>query len=209
MNAALTAKILAKRAKADYKNACTGIQRFLANKNEKRFVTAMATGLESESIEHYLNMWRSTSTTKLNKINCLAMKNILGTEIDLQNILWMYRLKKYYGIFGDSSYGFLIPIRYRLSDNVFSNLVNCTSIENFISELSKTIYHNVFGNFLFAQQSLTKAVKLRYRTESRRSYIALACGYLYEAHLQEKNKAAMAEGIRHGLDHSEILSRLY
>jgi len=207
MNAALTAKILAKRGKSDYQNACTGIQRFLTNKHEKKFVTTMAAGLESESIAHYLNMWRGI--TKLNKANCLAMKNVLGTEIDLQNILWMYRLKKYYGIFSDSSYGFLIPVRYRLPDNVFSNLVNCTSIESFISELSKTIYNNVFDDFTLAQQRLTKAVKLRYRTEGRRSYMALACGYLYEAHLQEKNNAAMAVGIRHGLDHSEILSRLY
>jgi len=183
-NAALTAKILARRAKlATAPLSQTGSSendfvRFLFKNSEKKFILTFVNGLESKSLPYYLTLWRGIGT--LDKINRQAMQRIIGTEIDLQNILWVYRLKRFYSIFDDEIYGFLIPIRYRLSGEAFAKMVACKDIPSLQAEISATIYKNIFEDFSKPEQRLANAVKMRYRTESRRSHIALLCGYLYE-----------------------------
>jgi len=178
-NAVLIAKILARRAKlAESSQPHSDLFRFLSKKSEQKFVTAFANGLESKDLQYYLTLWRSIRT--LSKANQQAMQRIIGTEIDLQNILWVYRLKRFYKISGDEAYGFLIPIKYRLSDDAFAKIVTCKDISGLQTEISATIYKDVFGDFSQPEQCLANAVKMRYRAEGRHSHIALLCGYLYE-----------------------------
>jgi len=183
-NAALIAKVLARRAKLAISPLSQTISsekdliHFLSKKSEKKFVTDFVNGLESKDLQCYLALWRSMGT--LNEIDRQAMQRIIGTEIDLQNILWVYRLKHFYEIFGDEAYGFLIPIRYRLSGDAFATIVACKDIAQLQATIQYTIYKDVFRDFNQPEQRLALAVKVRYRTESRRSHIALLCGYLYE-----------------------------
>lgn len=179
MNPALTAKVRARIGK------CRGdspLMRFLHNKKEKDFVKILLSGPESDikDLQYYLTLWRGTK--QLDKPHRAAMQRVLGTEIDLQNIIWTYRLKKYYGIFGDEAYGFLVPVRHRLPAQIFSQMVSCQNAAGMQAILSGTVYRHVFGDFSDAQNCLTGAVKARYRAESRQSYIALLCGYLYEVY---------------------------
>jgi len=180
-NYALVAKVMAMRA--NLKHNPESLLRFLHKKSEKNFVKEFLTGLESDvqDLQYYLNLWRGAK--RLQKPHSTAMQRILGTEIDLQNIIWAYRLKKYYGIFGDTTYGFLVPIRHRLPANIFSHMVSCQSADGIQAILSGTIYRDTFGDdFSSAQKCLTNAAKARYLAEGRHSHIALLCGYLYEVY---------------------------
>jgi len=123
-------------------------------------------------------LWHGAKQVK--KAHNTAMQHALGTEIDLQNILWLYRLKKFYGIFGDAAYGHLVPICHRLPLDVFTHLAAIKNANGMQAILSNTVYRGVFGDFSNAQRRLTHAVKARYRAEGRRSHIALLCGYFYE-----------------------------
>jgi len=193
-NHALVAKVRARRANFESGPGFTGEQqpkvatspesllRFLYKKNEQNFVKTFLAGLESDvqDLHYYLNLWRGAKL--LQKPHSAAMQRIFGTEIDLQNIIWAYRLKKYYGIFGDTTYGFLVPVRHRLPANIFSHMVSCQNADGMQAILSGTIYRDTFGDFSNAQKCLVNAVKARYLTEGRRSHIALLCGYLYEVY---------------------------
>jgi len=184
MNAALTAKILAKKAKPSTLRleGILSITRFLTIKSEKIFVNNFAQGFLSNArdINYFIMLWNGVETLNIRERK--AMQNALGAEIDLTNILWIYRLKKYYEIYGDATYGFLIPVRHRLTNDTFADLVTCKDIIGLQSKLSETIYCNTFDGFSNAEQSLKYAVIKQYRKEGRRSHIALACGYLYEVH---------------------------
>ena len=153
--------------------------RFLQKKSEKDFVELFLKS-DVKDLQYYLSLWRGTK--QLENPHRTAMQRVLGTEIDLQNILWAYRLKKYYGIFGDATYGFLVPVRHRLPQDVFSRMIQLQNAAGMQAVLSGTVYRSVFGDFSNAQNCLTNAVKARYRAEGRRSHIALLCGYLYEAY---------------------------
>jgi len=179
MNAALVAKL---RARFGRSKDSKGLLRYLHNKSETKFVASYLNGLETgiRDLHFYLTLWRGIKT--LDKHHRIAMQRVLGTEIDLQNILWIYRLKKYYGISGDTTYGYLVPVRYRLPADIFSRIIACKDITTMQSELSTTIYHNVFKNFTNAEICLINAVKARYLAESHKSYIALLCQYLYEVY---------------------------
>jgi len=179
-NYALIAKVMAMRA--NFKHNSESLLHFLHKKNEKNFAKAFLAGLESDTqdLQYYMALWRTAKL--LQKPHSTAMQKILGTEIDLQNIIWTYRLKKYYGIFGDTTYGFLVPIRHRLQANIFSHMVSCQSADGIQAILSGTIYRDTFGDFSDAKKCLTTAVKARYLAEGRHSHIALLCGYLYEVY---------------------------
>jgi len=193
MNAALTAKILARRNIGDaafgvvppamgFEDKQSGVSccddmsllRYLSKRGQRKFAETFIDWLENRNLSQYLVLWRSVGG--LDGVHRGVMQRVLGTEIDLQNILWMYRLKRFYGIFGDTTYGFLVPVRYRLSADVFARMANCEDAGGLRAEMSGTIY----GGFGLTERELAQDVIAKYRAEGRRSYVALLCGYLYE-----------------------------
>jgi len=176
MNAALVAKILSRRVKvADGANTLD-LLRYLTKKSEKKFIASFINNHEPKDLQYYLTIWRSIKM--LNEPHRKAMQQVLGAEIDLQNILWAYRLKRFYGLYGDETYSYLIPIRHRLSKESLAKIVACKDVRSMQAELCNTIYKTVFDNFSTPEQKLAEAIKLQYRKESRCSHIALLCGYL-------------------------------
>lgn len=183
-NYALIAKVMSRRG-SRHCGDTSGLLHFVRSNGqctEKNFLKTFINGLESDvqDLQYYMSLWRGAK--QLQKPHSAAMQRILGTEIDLQNIIWSYRLKKYYGIFGDTTYGFLVPIRHRLQANIFSQMISCQSADGIQTILSDTIYRDIFGDFSNAQKCLTNAVKARYLAEERHSHIALLCGFLYEVY---------------------------
>ena len=74
------------------------------------------------------------------------LENMIGTEIDLLNIITIYRAKNYYRYTNDEINSFLIPIFYKLTKNIVKDLINCNSSEEMLNILSKTLYKNAFKN---------------------------------------------------------------
>jgi len=114
----------------------------------------------------------------LPKKHRIAMQRVIGAEIDMQNIIWLYRLKRFYQIFGDASYGYLVPIRHRLTKDEFIRLVQ-SDTTGFMKELSQMPYANVFNDFRMAQRRLRDALCKRYKAE-KGSYIAQLSEAVYE-----------------------------
>ncbi len=75
--------------------------------------------------------------------NLKALTQILGSEIDLLNILWLYRSKKYYDIPSSDSYAFIIPINYKLKKEQLTKLMETSSVDEFINMLKTTRYQEI------------------------------------------------------------------
>ena len=181
MNPVLVAKIHARRGRLQKDENPQSLLRYLQKKHEKNFVASFLYRLrhDTQDLQYYLALWRGIKTLGNPCRN--AMQRVVGTEIDLQNIVWAYRLKKYYGVFGDATYGYLVPVRHRLQEDVLAKIVACKDAASILSVISGTVYDGILGDFS-SRHSIINAVKARYRAEGRCSHIALLCGYLYEVH---------------------------
>jgi len=117
--------------------AAASICFFIPDKAMIDFVMTMAS-TNDYSINYYTSQWRQLS--QLDRPNKTALRSILGAEIDLTNILWMYRLKRYHRIRGDLTYGYLVPVRYGLSQAVTMGMAECESPKALLEEIARSPY---------------------------------------------------------------------
>ena len=185
---ALAVKILARRARLQNSGNILGVEneiyqeanalaRYISCRYEKKFIATFAHGQRVRDLQYYIKLWQMTKD--LQKPDCNAMSHILGVEIDMQNILWAYRLKKYYDVQGDAMYGYLVPINYRLTTDVISKIVHAKDAANIISITSDTPYGDILLDFENPEEKLNLAVCRLYVQHSRSSKMALLCGYLH------------------------------
>jgi len=159
--------------------------------------------------------WSYVSWRKLNMLDKPSrepLRRILGTEMDLRNIIWIYRLKQYHRIEGGATFGYLLPSGYRLPGEIVTGLVDCKDATAMIDILSQSPYCDTFKSIedlRMGEQILTKIIRAKFRRENHSTNAACICGYLYEKHLEHKNIRAIKEGINLGFAPGDILKRLY
>ena len=159
----------------------TGLMSFIHHPPAKKLVSFMINSIETNEIglEYYLTLWKHISM--LDKLSQAIMKKIVGTEIDLQNILWIYRLKKFYGIYGESTFGHLIPISHRLTRETLLSLANLKTVSELMTKVNQTKYGNIFEDFSHGEVKIYNTIYDLYKRETRKNNnsIATVCRYLY------------------------------
>jgi len=139
-------KLSASRSMEEYINNLKGTEYFtmLTKLNAKN-------SLSSFDYEMALDVYYFTKSWKLkDKVltgnNKKAFSHRLGTEIDLLNIMWIYRSKKMYDMSASEIFTYLIPINYRLSTVQLSKLVSAATLDEFLQLLSSTKYKEFVNN---------------------------------------------------------------
>lgn len=146
-----------------------------------------------------------------------AILECIGEKIDLLNLEWLLRAKKYYQLSEDAVQSFLIPVFYHLRRSQLLDMAKAPSFEALIRLLKTTRYGNrIFANLASDQEppnvkelfhSLLNAV---YRSSSqKRPYSAAALNsYFYFKEEELREIITAIEGIRYQLDGNEILACL-
>jgi len=165
---AINAKIRAMQIKPiTISEAVNRICLYIPDRDLRNFIKRVTTS--GGGIAYYTAMWKALA--RLDKANQQAIRGILGAEIDLTNILWMYRLKRYHGIKGDATYGYLIPIRYRLSREATMRMAECETPRALLEEIAKSPYAGEI-NFSIRkttpEQQLAAVILKRYKTAAKR-----------------------------------------
>ncbi|MCL2457125.1 MAG: V-type ATPase subunit [Defluviitaleaceae bacterium] len=168
-------------------------------KNSRDFVSAWTKNFDAYKALQNLRA--------LDKPDRDSLRRVFGTEIDLRNILIIFRLKKFYGLDGDLIFSFLIPAKYKLNSDDLKNLAHT---KNFSQEVANGKYGAVFeNNFEHGEQILSRFVYSQFKKERRRENLAVVCEYLFARRIEIKNLRAKNEGTRLGLSHEEIFSLLH
>jgi len=194
--AAINAKIKAMRSVRHEAIArqAADICRYIPGKLHRDYVKAMAQAGQTGDIHYYTTQWKRLA--RLDKPNPAALKSILGAEIDLKNIMWMYRLKRYYRITGDATFGYLIPIRYKLSRDLTRRMADCITPAALLDEVASCVYAQDFEHMTnmpprvpTPEQMLLAATCRRYQAAARRypDSLAPALAYLCRAKQLETN----------------------
>lgn len=155
---------------------------------------------------YYIKLWK-LQNKYLDKFNKKQVSKINGVEIDIQNILWIYRLIKYYKIKPEFIYTYLIPYHYKISNNEIKTMAQSNSVEELRENLLKTKYKKYFE----VEKSLEKVYKEIMKNTYKKSIglnknsLVVIINYFYLKKLEVNNLISLLEGVRYKLSPNEII----
>lgn len=141
-----------------------------------------------------------------------AMKKIytqiLGTEIDWQNIMWMYRSKRFYGRGQTEIYADMIPITYRLKKSEHKALLESENLDEFVDILSKTAYFTEKDAVVQLGDEITfrRVMEKTYQRLCQKYPMSIApvLKYLYDKENEIDMLTTILEGVRYRIPSREI-----
>ena len=159
---------------------------------------------------YYMNLWKQQDEY-LDKKNRRLMESINGAEIDLRNIMWVYRLKKYYNLNDARIFAYLIPISYKLERDRLMKMVKCPTLTELSAEIANSPYGAVFRDMDDLEKSYYKKMSELYRDASKtyRESLAFTLSFVFFKELELKNLTSLLEGVRYKLKPDDIMSYLH
>ena len=141
-----------------------------------------------------------------------SIERVNGVDIDLHNIMHVYRLKTYYEIDKSLIYSFLIPINYKIKKDVLIALINSQQESEFFNIINKTYYRNVFKRFGKADMKRDYYLfmyKIHNEEEKKYPYsMAKVTSYLYKKSLEIRNITTLVECVMYGFNPDETIAKL-
>lgn len=138
-----------------------------------------------------------------------AYNSVLGSQIDLLNILWIYRSKKFYDIDSSKIFSTIIPINYKLKQEELMKLIESHTLDDFAKILTTTYYHAVFKEFdsdTIEKKYYTVIDKVYKNTVQKYPMSMAPVQYfLYKKERELDRLTTALECIRYKLDPTQIL----
>lgn len=160
---------------------------------------------------YFKSIWKVKSKI-LSKSERKILDACFGSRLDLLNLQWIYRAKKYYHLPPADIYALLIPVNYRLRSTEIRRLTEASGTEEFFAALKDTYY----GSTRYPQLDETPDLELLYHeilnqiyaaTGQKHPYsIAILDSYLYFKEREKRRIITTIEGIRYGLSAGDIFA---
>lgn len=158
---------------------------------------------------YYSSIWK-LRTKFLSRREKRLLEQCFGSRLDLLNLQWIYRCKKYYCLPAADIYALLIPVYYRLQKEQLARLVEAAGPEEFLKVLQTTHYGKLPDQDFSAMpdpEALSRQTLTRLYGQAGRKYPyspAILDSYFYFKELEARRIVTTIEGIRYGLDAGAI-----
>ena len=158
-------------------------------------------------IYYYTTVYRDIRRMKRSDMRKLLL-DLYGTQIDWQNLMWIYRSKRFYSQSQAELFASLIPAAFRLRKEELRRMTGAAGVQEFLKLLAQTAYfHGKDAKMKLEDEiSYRQIVADTYRRVSR-SYpmsIAPVLTYLYEKEQEIDRLTSIIEGIRYQVPPREI-----
>ncbi len=158
---------------------------------------------------YYMRSIKKAYEKLLDKADSSIVKELLGIEVDIFNIFWIYRGKNFYDISNEVIKSYSAHITNKLNKRTIDSLINATDFEEYLALLKKTPYGFLFEgqDQLLFEHNYSEYIYKLHRIYFRRQPFSVACiiSYLRLKELELSNIISIIEGIRYGLSESKIL----
>lgn len=130
-----------------------------------------------------------------------------GLDVDVRNIMWIYRGKKYYNIGKGLLYSYVLPGGYKLKKDKIVALVEAETAEAVLSMLKKGPYKDIVD---FSSGHWDNSFYKYYGYKQNRLMrllpftIAPIIGYIFIKEIEVMNLTTIIEGVRYKVTPSEI-----
>ncbi|MDR1914118.1 MAG: V-type ATPase subunit [Clostridiales bacterium] len=199
--------------------ASKNVGEFIQNLNGTELYTMLSDNVTSNSLlfeiemqidlYYYMNLWKKQKF--LDTKNRRIMEKIIGTEIDLRNIIIVERLKRYYTINDSRIFAYMIPVSYKLNRGQLMRMTACRTTDELGREIDTSPYKKVFERSTDFERSFKNEMTKLYNRAVLiypRS-LAYTTGYVFAKQMELSNIISLLEGIRYKLNVKEIFSYLY
>lgn len=148
---------------------------------------------------------------KLSKSDYKYIEELVGAQVDLLNIQWIYRIKKYYNMSSGEILNYIIPFHYKVSRDEFKKMSQAddpSDITNFISYHSyRELFANAISgnNDIFEKYFLTFLLKKSLKVKSLSFFnIGSIIAYLFIKEYEIRDIITIVEGVRYSLETDKI-----
>lgn len=160
----------------------------------------------------YFNYIWKKKRKELSKDESKILEQCFGSKLDLLNLQWICRAKRYFKMSPEALKSFLIPITYKLKPEQLHAMTEAASSDEFFSILSDTYYGSKFPpeeNRPPDLETMYKVILNRiYDKSSRQNPYSSAVlnTYLYNKESELHRIITIIESIRYSVDVSEIIA---
>lgn len=160
--------------------------------------------VENEMDKLYFESLYDRVKTKAN------LKKIVGSEIDLLNVLWIFRVKKYYNFEKEKLKQILINRNYKLNSNIIEKLIKTNSYEELKEIMQQTIYKDIFKEEMDIENNIDKYLYWVNKKILKNDTTSIAYIFAYVNLINYENNDIIniIEGIRYNMKKQEILKTL-
>ena len=158
--------------------------------------------------EFYFKRLQKGAERLLSRSDSRAVNEFLAAEIDVINILWIYRYKKYYDMTAEEIINHLIPNKNKISKGKLLELASC-EITEFPGLVENLKYGDIFRDVdekdwdrRFSAY-LYKLYRRQLRNDAYSFSTVLA--YLYLKEIDINNIITVVEGVRYGVAPEKIM----
>lgn len=140
-----------------------------------------------------------------------TVREMIGAEIDIMNIAWIYRMKSFFQIPSSSIYSYVIPICCHLKKSQLQRLIEASSTAELDDILSKTVYGKYLPIFTDHLDNAAEIILARiYKNQLRKNPYSIACilAFLNQKSIEIHTLTTALECIRYQLPPNEILEYL-
>ncbi len=163
-----------------------------------------------QDIEVKLDIFYFQKMYNLSKKVNKTLNYLVGTEIDLLNIIWIYRAKKYFNYPIEEIKNIIIPIHYKINKKILEELLNCSDFNELKTVLDKTIYRKVFceeTKIEYEKDKYLYDINIKIFRTKMFDISTVFCN-INLIDIEIKNIINIIEGIRYKLDKSEIQKKI-
>ena len=164
--------------------------------------------IEMSLDRYYMNLVISKKKSLLQGMDAKVVDYSVGTEIDVMNLLWIYRGRAIYNLDRSVILGYLVPHGYSLSMDLIYELVDARGSEAFKQIVAKTKYAELFSSdkHMFFELNYSEYMYTMHKRFLRKYgfTISSALSYLHLKEFELSNIISIIEGIRYQLPEDEI-----
>ena len=136
-----------------------------------------------------------------------------GVKIDLLNMQWIYRSKRYYHMENSSIYAHIIPVTYHLTAQSIKDLVEAGNQDELTAAVRKTYYGKRYPE-LTPHNLDQYYTEIRHKIQSKEARnnpysVATMVSYLYEKEHEVDRLTTILECVRYGLPQEEIAKYIH
>lgn len=156
----------------------------------------------------FRTLWKTCSKV-LGKSDMRIIRKVYGEEIDLINLQWIYRAKKYYRLTDVQMYSMVIPEFYRIRKQDMIYLVKTETVAEFMDMLKKLPYTRKLSDIenINLEDLYEEHMDKLYMDIARKNPYSIACidSYFYKKEKEIGNLIRITEHVRYGLDKDNIM----